>query len=139
MVNGISNGANTNILTLMDIDIEAPIAYLEFENFGSGYSIAPTISIVGGELSPADIDVSIDSEGIITSYTINDSGLYNWTMRKCIEDNNSPELIFSPSPSGSQYTARAFAYPNSGYSQNPIVDKEYFVRGVRSGDENAND
>ena len=133
IVNGHSNGANTNELTMMDTDIIAPVGQLEFFNIGSGYSIAPSVTINGGEINPASLSFTIDAFGRINSYTISDDGLYTWKMPTGSYLDMQPTIIFSASPSGSQYTASGVLWPGSGYNQNALEHRDYFTRGVRTG------
>ena len=133
IVNGHSNGADTNELTVMDIDIVAPVGELEFFNVGSGYSMPPTATINGGEINPASLSFTIDAFGRINSYTISDDGLYTWKMPTGAYSDMQPTIIFSASPSGAEYTASGVLWPSSGYNQNALEHRDYFTRGVRTG------
>lgn len=132
-VNGVSNGANTNELTVMDIDIVAPIGQLEFFNFGSGYSVIPNATINGGEITPGSLSFTIDAEGRIDSYSIDDAGLYEWLMPTGEYADMQPVITFDASPSGSQYTASGVLWPGVGYNKNALEHQSYFTRGIRTG------
>jgi hypothetical protein len=91
--------------TSVTATLVATLASITIVNGGSGYTVAPTITLVGGGyISQAVVTCSIDSNGSIVSYTIVNPG-YGYT--------STPTVSLSTVSGGAQLTAALSTSPTS--------------------------
>ena len=132
-INGLSNGATTPDLTVMEIDLNASISGVIFTNYGKYYTTPPVVTLAG---AGATVGTALTGlEGVVTEVEFSSEQKVDWTMETSQAVGRSPSISFSASPSGAAYTASGLLIPNAGFNKSAIcaslvVNKSGIIRGV---------